>query len=190
MMKIAVLRLGQVDPNVTSRIRENLNTVFADTAILQISETMPLPQEAHSRSRQQYQSETILSSIVDWARKHNSFDNALGILDVDIFARGLSFVFGEAEHSGKAALISLWRLKQEFYQKKPDEELLIERGTKEAVHELGHAFGLKHCVNPFCVMYFSNSIFETDRKQTLFCNKCYLKTMMITDKGRVVDRRV
>ncbi|HVP27089.1 MAG TPA: matrixin family metalloprotease, partial [Candidatus Bathyarchaeia archaeon] len=86
-----------------------------------------------------------------------------------------NYVFGEAESPGKAALISLYRLKPEFYGKKPNTELFIERSTKEAVHEIGHTLGLNHCSNPFCVMYFSNSIFETDRKQSLFCNKCYLK---------------
>jgi archaemetzincin len=84
-------------------------------------------------------------------------------------------VFGEAECPGKAALISLWRLRPEYYGSSPKIELFVERGTKEALHELGHTLGLRHCSNPFCVMYFSNSIFETDRKQSLFCNKCFLK---------------
>jgi archaemetzincin len=96
-------------------------------------------------------------------------------MDVDVFVSNLNFVFGEAECPGKTALISLWRLKPEFYGKASDMELFVERCTKEAVHEVGHTLSLKHCSNPFCVMYFSNSIFDTDRKQSLFCNKCFLK---------------
>jgi archaemetzincin len=93
-------------------------------------------------------------------------------------------VFGEAECPGKTAVISVHRLKPEFYERKPDEDLLLERTTKEAVHELGHTFGLQHCPNPFCVMYFSNSIFETDRKQSLFCNKCTTNLSNITSLQR------
>jgi archaemetzincin len=99
----------------------------------------------------------------------------LGTVNVDIFVPELNFVFGEAECPGKATLISLWRLRPEFHGKAPNMDLFLERITKEAVHELGHALGLRHCANPFCVMYFSNSIFETDRKQSLFCTKCNLK---------------
>jgi archaemetzincin len=93
----------------------------------------------------------------------------------------LNFVFGEARCPGKAALISLHRLRPEFDGRKPNDELLIERTEKEAVHELGHTLGLRHCANPFCVMHFSNSIFDTDRKQSLFCSKCQTKIEGLID---------
>jgi archaemetzincin len=143
---------------------------------------MPIPEEALNNARQQYRSDIILSRVHSYAEKDKALDLVLGIVDVDIFVPELNFVFGEAECPGKAALISLWRLKPEFYSKASNMELFLERTTKEAVHELGHSLGLRHCSNPFCVMYFSNSIFETDRKQSLFCTKCYLKAEVAVNK--------
>jgi archaemetzincin len=189
-MEIGILHIGQIDSDVIDGIRESLDTIFADTKTTLIAETLPLPEEAYVNSRKQYRSDIILGAIRNFAEKYGSFDRILGIVDVDLFVPRLNFVFGEAEYPGKVAVISLWRLRPEFYGKVSDIQILAERGTKEAVHELGHTLGLKHCDNPFCVMYFSNSIFETDRKQTLFCNKCYLKTMSNTDKGKILERRV
>ena len=96
----------------------------------------------------------------------------LGVVNVDIFVPGLNFVFGEAQCPGEAALISLWRLKPEFYGASEDRELFLERAVKEAVHEVGHTLGLRHCPRASCVMYFSNSIMETDRKRSTFCERC------------------
>jgi archaemetzincin len=51
-----------------------------------------------------------------------------------------------------------------------NKSLFYQRIIKEAVHELGHAFGLKHCNYPMCVMHFSNSLPDTDIKQNSFCD--------------------
>jgi len=174
-MRIALLTIGQVDPDTVARIRENLTMALPEHTITITADSMPLPKEAYDEDRQQHRSNTILIKIHAHAEKAKGSDRTLGIVDTDIYMPPLNFVFGEAESPGPAALISLWRLRPGFYGKKPDAQLLVERGTKEAVHELGHTMGLNHCSNPFCVMYFSNSIFETDRKQSLFCSKCHLK---------------
>ncbi len=97
------------------------------------------------------------------------------MVNADIFASGLNYVFGEAFTPGKAALISLWRLKPEFYKDKSNVSLYKLRTLKEAIHEVGHTLGVRHCIHSFCVMHFSNSIFDTDKKQNLLCDECYLQ---------------
>jgi archaemetzincin len=96
----------------------------------------------------------------------------LGICDFDAYSSGLNFVFGQASLSGGVAVIYLPRLRQEFYGLGADTSIFIERVLKEATHELGHALGLNHCPKRSCVMYFSNSLIDTDRKGKDFCNMC------------------
>lgn len=174
-MKIGILRVGEVDGEVLDRVIENLRTTFPNAKFELISEILSIPSEAYDKLRGQHRSDVILRQIRAYVEKAKVFNRVLGITSIDLFVPELNFVFGEAECPGRAALISLFRLRPEFYGKTPSVGLLVERATKEAVHELGHTFGLAHCSNPFCVMYFSNSIFETDRKQSLFCNKCQMK---------------
>lgn len=96
----------------------------------------------------------------------------LGVADVDLFAGGLNFVFGQAELPGSAAIISLCRLRPEFYGEPPNEALKRRRLLIEAVHELGHTFGLDHCDSNKCVMRFSNALADTDAKGYDFCFEC------------------
>ena len=98
----------------------------------------------------------------------------LAVVNVDLYASGLNFVFGEAEVNGDCAVISLFRLHPQFYGFSEHESLLCQRVLKEAVHEIGHTFGLLHCRDPHCVMHFSNSIADTDKKDADFCADCLI----------------
>jgi archaemetzincin len=189
-MKIGILRIGPTDLNAATRIQERLNSIFTGSQSEVIDEQIALPEEAFDQTGKQYDSDVILKKVKDFAEKQ-MFDRVLGIVDVDIYVQRLNFVFGEADCPGKTALISLWRLKQEFYGRSPRNELFFQRSEKEAVHELGHTLGLQHCSNPFCVMHFSNSIHDTDVKKNFFCKKCSLEAeTKMSNIGMDLEERV
>jgi len=81
-------------------------------------------------------------------------------------------VFGEAQLSNRAAVMSAYRLRQSFYGLPDNDVMFYERCEKEAVHELGHAFGLVHYKGFERVMHFSNSIEPVDLKSSAFCPSC------------------
>ncbi len=130
--------------------------------------------QAYNPERKQYFSSKLLASL----RKSERDERVVGITDVDIYVPRLNFVFGEADIVSGVAIVSLCRLRQEYYGLAPDEALFLERATKEIVHELGHTFGLGHCPNNKCVMHFSNSLADTDLKGANFCSSCRPKIIL------------
>ncbi|HDD35370.1 MAG TPA: archemetzincin, partial [Candidatus Desulfofervidus auxilii] len=120
----------------------------------------------------QYLSAPFLKALM---KEKKEDELILGIVEVDLYTPGLNFIFGEAAILAGVAIIALARLHQSFYGLLENEELFKSRTLKEAVHELGHLFGLPHCSNPRCVMHFSNSILDTDKKSAFFCDNCKRK---------------
>ena len=171
-MQLGLLSIGPVPADLLKRIQENLTTVFPNTNCSVIDEVLPVPQKALDTKRSQFRSDLILGEIQRYLARHKTFDCVLGVVDADIYVPGLNFVFGEASCPGKVALISLHRLKPGFYGASAEGEVFLARSVKEAVHEVGHTLGLRHCTRSSCVMHFSNSILDTDRKQSVFCGRC------------------
>jgi len=121
--------------------------------------------------RNQYHS-TPLLEVLSALPSVEGGDRVLGIATGDLFIPILTFVFGEAELGGRAAVFSIARLDPAFYGLPRSPDLLLERAVKEARHELGHTFGLIHCRHPDCVMRASTDAGEVDMKSEDFCRDC------------------
>ena len=128
---------------------------------------------AYDSLRGQYHSTAILKRL----RKLPTAESwrVLGVVDSDLFIPILTFVFGEAQlgpADATTAVVSMHRLRQEFYGMPPDPETLSARLLKESLHELGHTFGLRHCADYRCVMSSSPSVENIDLKLAQFCPSC------------------
>lgn len=167
MAEIQLVPVGGVDRDILEFLSATVGEIIG--AKCTVSSSAVDPADAFNSARRQYNSTQILLKLMD--RSANG-EKLLGVADVDLFIPVLTFVFGEAQLENRAAVISVHRLRQQFYGLPSDETLFYERCEKEAVHELGHAFGLVHCRDFECVMHFSNSIEQVDLKTNSFCQKC------------------
>lgn len=139
--------------------------------MISVSDKISIPDDAYDLRREQYNSSELLTLLLSMKL---SAERVLGITEADLYAGKLNYVFGEGLSPGQVCVISTHRLWPEV-SRNEGRELFSQRLIKEAVHELGHTYGLGHCRNFDCVMYFSNSIVDTDRKSSNFCALCRSK---------------
>lgn len=136
---------------------------------VQLGQQIGLEEDEFVPSRGQYRAALVLKRL---RKLGPSGDFRLAIAGADLFEAGLNFVFGEADARHDCAIISLNRLSGEYPGWPLTQDLFYHRVLTEAVHEIGHLVGLGHCPEPSCVMHFSNSLVDTDRKGPGFCKDC------------------
>jgi archaemetzincin len=131
---------------------------------------IPAVDFAYDAGRKQYGSIAVLEMLVRLCP--DDAGKLLAVTERDLYVPVLTFVFGQAQLGGRAAVVSLARLRQEFYGLAPNRELFVERAAKEALHETGHLFGLVHCADRSCAMSLATNIRQIDGKQAAFCAPC------------------
>ena len=126
--------------------------------------------EYYDPMRRQYDGNSLLKELD--AASLSPHVKRIGLFRVDLCIPILTYIFGQAPLNGNTGIASLYRLRNEQYGMKKDEDLLLDRFRKVITHELGHMFGLLHCHVPHCVMRSSTYVEDLDQKSHNFCNKC------------------
>ena len=169
MFSILIVPIRPVDHAELTALVAPLSNAFGLPVSIEESNYLD-PSFAFDTYRNQFNSTAIIAALLE---RSAPFDGKIiGITTVDLFVSVLTYVFGEAQLDGRVAVLSNYRLREELYGLDPNPKLEHIRLMKEAIHELGHTFGLIHCHNPECVMHSSTSAEEIDIKGKDFCEEC------------------
>ena len=169
MAKCSVFPIGEILDVILYEAEEILKKKFH----LEPVSPGVLPPVIYGIRDGQLLADAILQEVLNAKPEDHLF--ATGITPYDIYSDNLNFVFGIGLPF-RGCVVSYARLYS------GDEKLFLLRFRKEITHEMGHVFGLSHCSNPYCVMYFSNSLADTDRKSEDFCPYCQEKLNTVMEK--------
>jgi archaemetzincin len=124
---------------------------------------------AYDGERKQYHSTAILKRLTRKAPA--KILKVLALTREDLFIPILTHVYGEAQLGGTSCVVSTHRLGEGISTAKARERYL-DRVAKEAAHELGHTFDLRHCQDARCIMHYCRSIKDVDHKSRELCRYC------------------
>jgi archaemetzincin len=178
---IAISPIGDVRPEHIRPAEDEIQRLFGyPTEIIPLLDDVAF---AYHPDRDQYHSTLILEKLE--ALSPPRIVKVLGIVDVDLFIPILTHVFGEAQLGGKSCIISTYRLKENL-SLSAKEPSLVTRILKEAIHELGHTFKLRHCREKACIMHYCRSTKDVDHKSKHFCRYC---SVLVEDEKKRLKKK-
>lgn len=186
MNMVHLLPVGKVDVALLQDLRAAIPQCLHIACEILPYQLDPAP--SYHAERQQYHSSEILQRMQALVRPQDW--RFLAIADVDLYIPILKYVFGEAQLGGPCAVVSLHRLRQEFYGLERDDALLSQRSLKECVHELGHTLDLRHCQDYRCAMASSHAVEWIDLRETTLCQTCRSQVESKTTMAGSTTRQV
>ena len=172
-MKIIYMGLEHDSLEAVIDILSRLGLTISDTISID-----GIPEKYLDRVRMQYRGDEVNK----WLYSRWGGEMILGIFSVDAYVPALNFIFGVASPLYNTATVYTARLSLNA-----DKKVFHERLRKEVLHEILHLYGLGHCSNYRCVMSFSNSIHDVDRKTYLICRRDFNK---LIERGLKPDESI
>jgi archaemetzincin len=177
---ILIAPIGVIDPGLCGSVAREIERVFGCR-----SEIKPLLADvdfALDPVRRQYHSTVILQKLA--AMAPGGALKIIAITQIDLFIPILTHVYGEAQLGGKTAIISTYRLHEGLDAAATNPAMHCRLG-KEAVHELGHTFTLRHCPERTCIMHYCRNEEDVDRKSDQLCRYCII---MLADEIKRLEK--
>ena len=182
MNLVHLLPVGTISRSLLENLRADLTKSIQVECQIHPLRLDPAP--SYHAERQQFHSSELLQRMRQYVRPGDW--RLLAITDVDLYIPILKYVFGEAQMGGSCAIVSIFRLRQEFYGLPEDNRLLRDRLLRESVHELGHTFDLRHCEDYHCVMAASHAVEWIDLRESSWCDACRVKVeAKLTMEGQI-----
>jgi len=166
---LGLVPLGPVDPQILRHLRRAIARMLG--LPVRILRPRPLPSPSYHLGRKQYLSTLLLENLLEGS---GGPWRVLGITAADLYIPIFTFVFGEAQLDGKAAVVSIFRPRGDAGGVRPPQALLLRRLLLLSLHELSHTFGLGHCRQPGCLMGFSANLEKLDQKNLAYCEYCQI----------------
>ncbi|MCL4491353.1 MAG: archaemetzincin family Zn-dependent metalloprotease [Nitrospirae bacterium] len=174
--EIRIIPSSSIEEDLLSEVEKWVRQTFGDAVTIDKG-VLQSCGEAYDPERKQYSAQEFLDHAGIQAEDGM---RVLCITDVDLYVPGLNYIFGLADEFRPVALVSTARFKN-------GNGRATERTVKTAIHELGHTYGLQHCNDHRCVMFFSYTLSDTDYKGKHFCAHCRkaLEKKLHTIKGEI-----
>lgn len=164
--QVEVVPLGLVNSIAAQVVAANLQALLGlDAAVVA---PWPEPAQALLPARGQYDAGIILRELAG----PEEIPLRLGLIAKDLCVTFLTYVLGESQLGGRAAVMSLHRLAEGEGGGMAPRHVLLERAAKVGLHEIAHVLGLEHCRTAGCLMRFSAGLASLDRLNLGFCPAC------------------
>jgi len=183
-MLIRIIPMGKPPQKILDIVLEELKLIF-NSKTRQLPE-IGVPGASYNRWRNQYNAERLIEELArgpDVKFIDRNIPTVL-ITEIDMYHNSLNFIFGLQDPDLGCSIVSLSRLRPEFYDHAPNLKVLADRTVKEATHEIGHHLGLKHCHHFRCIMSEAASVEDIDKKDKYFCGGCRFE---LEKKGIRID---
>ena len=168
-MLVDIVPVGDVPAKIKREASTGLQSVY--DCDVTVHQGQSIPDGAFDPNRNQYRAE----EFIELASRVGRGEKNIAVTTKDLFYRRRNYVFGLAYLDGNGSVVSTYRLQTSSdggFSQKSAGEIFGDRIRKEIVHEIGHTMGLEHCENNRCVMNFSPTVREVDRKEQNLCGSC------------------